>query len=87
LRPVTWTLSHPEDDRIDHPMERRRRRLLRLLTEASNAGTVPSIDLLADALEVSAATVRRDLTALRQQGQPFSTRGQSQRARMTEGSG
>jgi DNA-binding SARP family transcriptional activator/DNA-binding transcriptional regulator YhcF (GntR family) len=87
LRPVTWTLSHPEDDRIDHPMERRRRRLLRLLTEADNAGTVPSIDILADALEVSPATVRRDLTALRQQGQPFSTRGQSRPARMTEGSG
>jgi biotin operon repressor len=87
LRPVTWTLSHPEDDRIDHPMERRRRRLLRLLTEANNAGTVPSIELLAEALEVSPATVRRDLTALRQQGQPFFTRGQTRSARVTEGLG
>ena len=87
LRPVTWTLSHPEDDRIDHPMERRRRRLVRLLTEADNAGTVPSIDLLAGALEVSPATVRRDLEALRQQGQPFFTRGQTRSARVTEGSG
>ena len=87
LRPVTWTLSHPEDDRIDQPMERRRRRLLRLLTEANSAGTVPSIEILADALEVSAATVRRDLTALRQQGQPIFTRGQARRAQVTEGSG
>lgn len=87
MRPVTWTLSHPEDDRIDQPMERRRRRLLRLLTEADNAGTLPSIEVLADALEVSAATVRRDLTALRQQGQPFFTRGQARRAQVTEGSG
>jgi biotin operon repressor len=87
MRPVTWTLSHPEDDRIDQPMERRRRRLLRLLTEANSAGTVPSIEVLADALEVSAATVRRDLTALRQQGQPFFTRGQARRAQVTEGSG
>jgi len=87
MRPVTWTLSHPEDDRIDQPMERRRRRLLRLLTEANSAGTVPSIEVLADALEVSAATVRRDLTALRQQGQPFFTRGQMRRSQVTEGSG
>jgi DeoR/GlpR family transcriptional regulator of sugar metabolism len=58
-----------------------------LLTEANKAGTVPSIDLLAGALEVSPATVRRDLEALRQQGQQFFTRGQARSARVTEGSG
>ena len=87
FRPVVWTLNHPEDDRIDNQIERRRRRLLRLLTEADSAGAVPSIELLADALEVSAATVRRDLTALRQEGQPFFTRGQPRKTPVTEGSG
>lgn len=79
LRQVTWTIDHPEDDRIGSPIERRRQRLLRLLIEADDEGAVPSIDQLAEALDVSESTVRRDLTALRQAGHLVTTRGQRSR--------
>jgi DNA-binding SARP family transcriptional activator/DNA-binding transcriptional ArsR family regulator len=76
LRRVTWTIDHPEDDRVASPIDRRRQRLLRLLIEAGDGGAVPSIDHLAEALGVSDSTVRRDLTALRQVGHRVTTRGQ-----------
>ena len=76
LRQVTWTIDHPDDDTVDSPIERRRQRVLRLLAEADEAGVAPSIELLAKALEVSGATVRRDLDALREAGHRVSTRGQ-----------
>jgi DeoR/GlpR family transcriptional regulator of sugar metabolism len=76
LRPITWTIDHPDDDTVDSPIERRRQRVLRLLTEADEAGVAPSIEHLAKALEVSGATVRRDLDALREAGHRVTTRGQ-----------
>jgi DNA-binding transcriptional ArsR family regulator len=80
LRPVTWTIDHPKDERFVSPIDRRRARVLRLLVEASHEGAVPSIDHLAEALGVSGSTVGRDLAALRQAGQPVTTRGQRPRA-------
>lgn len=76
LREVRWTIDHPEDDQIDSPIDRRRRRLLRLLTEAEEKGAAPSIEHLADALGVSGSTIRRDLSALRELGHGVRTRGQ-----------
>ncbi|MFH1330634.1 MAG: DUF1670 domain-containing protein, partial [Actinomycetota bacterium] len=72
---VTWTLQVPADDQIGNPVERRRRRLLRLLAEAAAQGGAPTVDDLAPALAASVATVRRDLAALRRLGHPAVTRG------------
>lgn len=76
LRRVVWTIEDPDDDRVESPVDRRRKRLLRLISEADDEGAVPSIDHLADALGVSGSTVRRDLAALRQTGHRVRTRGQ-----------
>lgn len=72
---VTWTLAAPGDDAIDDRIGRRRHRLLRLLAEADAQGGAPTINDLADALEASPATIRRDLAALRDDGHPARTRG------------
>ena len=79
LREITWTVEHPDDDRIESPIDRRRARIARLLAEAESAGTSPTTEHLADALGVSPSTVRRDLTALRDGGHAASTRGQRRR--------
>jgi DNA-binding SARP family transcriptional activator len=76
LQLVRWTVDHPDDDLVASPIERRRRRLLRLLEEAHAAGAMPSTFDLANALAVSAPTVRRDLRALREAGHEVTTRGQ-----------
>ncbi len=76
LRSVTWTVDHPEDDRVASSIERRRGRLLRLMTEAQEVGAAPSVDHLAAALGVSGSTVRRDLSVLREAGHDIATRGQ-----------
>lgn len=76
LRQITWTIDHPDDGTIDSPIDRRRQRVLRLLTEADEAGVAPSMEHLARALDVSDATVRRDLDALRRAGHSVATRGQ-----------
>lgn len=47
----------------------------RLLWEAAEQGAAPTVDDLATALEVSRATVKRDLAALRQAGREVQTRG------------
>jgi DNA-binding transcriptional ArsR family regulator len=73
---VVWTIDHPDDARLASPIERRRRRLLRLLAEAGDRGAAPSIEHMAAALEVSDSTVRRDLAALRDAGHMVATRGQ-----------
>jgi DNA-binding transcriptional ArsR family regulator len=78
LRPVTWTIAHPDDDRLDDPIERRRRRILRLLAEAEASHVSPPIEALAEALDVSEATIRRDLSALRDSGHSLHTRGSRQ---------
>ncbi len=78
LQRVIWTVDHPEDEGVVLPIDRRRRRLLRLLNEAAEVGAVASIDQLAEVLGVSDSTVRRDLSALRRQGNRISTRGRQQ---------
>jgi DNA-binding transcriptional ArsR family regulator len=75
-RRVVWTIDHPEDAGFASPIDRRRRKLLRLLTEAGDRGAVPSIEHVASALDVSDSTVRRDLSALRAAGHQVTTRGQ-----------
>jgi tetratricopeptide (TPR) repeat protein len=72
---VHWTLHHPDDERFRRKAQRRRHRLLRLLQEARAQGAAPTIPDLARALQVSPATVKRDLAALRAEGASVSTRG------------
>ena len=76
LQVVHWTVEHPDDDCHSSPIDRRRKRTLRLLAEAKTAGAAPSMADLAEALAVSDSTVRRDLSALRDQGHEIVTRGQ-----------
>lgn len=75
LRQVLWTVEHPEDELIDTDIERRRKRLIRLIQEAAGSGAEPSMEHLAGALSVSPSTIRRDLDALRASGHSLSTRG------------
>jgi tetratricopeptide (TPR) repeat protein len=79
LRRVSWTIGDPEDEEVSSLIDRRRRRLGRLMTEADDQDAVPSIDQLAGALNVSASTVGRDLAALRRAGHGLATRGQRPR--------
>jgi DeoR/GlpR family transcriptional regulator of sugar metabolism len=44
--------------------------------EAQRGGAVPSVENLAEALDVSPSTIRRDLAFLRAQGHVIDTRGQ-----------
>lgn len=75
---VLWTIRLPEDDQIDDEVERRQHQLLRLLSEADGQGARPTVQLLAEALDVSATTIRRDIDALREDGHEARTRGQRQ---------
>jgi DNA-binding transcriptional ArsR family regulator len=75
-RMVTWTLEHPDDERFEDEIARRRARVLRLMGEAVRGGAVPSVENLAEALTVSPSTIRRDLAFLREQGHAIDTRGQ-----------
>ncbi|MGD2179137.1 MAG: HTH domain-containing protein, partial [Anaerolineae bacterium] len=72
---VTWTVGAPEDDRIPEKVARRRHRILRLLREATEQSAAPTVEHLADALHVSARTIKRDLAALRTQGHDIRTHG------------
>ena len=63
---VTWTLETAADRHIANKTQRRRRQLLRLLTEAQAQGAVPAYPHLAEALAVSERTIMRDMAALRQ---------------------
>jgi predicted ATPase/DNA-binding SARP family transcriptional activator len=72
---VTWTPASAEDETISDKFARRRQRLLRLLREAEEQGAAPTVDDLANALDVSYVTIRRDLAALRRSGQSAPTRG------------
>jgi DNA-binding SARP family transcriptional activator/Flp pilus assembly protein TadD len=72
---ILWT---PNAGPLEPPLRRqhlRRARLRRLLTEAAVQGAAPTIEHLAQALNVSPATLNTDLAALRQEGWPVSTRG------------
>ncbi len=72
---VVWTIRHPLDDRFSEGPALRRHQLMRLTAEAEAAGAAPTIADLADALDVSTATVRRDIDSLRRSGHTVRTRG------------
>jgi tetratricopeptide (TPR) repeat protein len=72
---VIWTVAAPEDEEIPGKVARRRGRILRLLRETAEHSAAPTVEHLADALEVSARTIKRDLAALRAQGHDARTRG------------
>ncbi len=72
---VTWTVAAPEDDVHGDRITVRRARLVRLVSEAESQGAAPTVEDLALALDVSSATIRRDLVALRQAGHELRTRG------------
>jgi len=72
---VVWTVAAREDEAIGGKVARRRQRLLRLLQEAGEQGAAPTLDDLASALDVSRATIKRDLAALRRAGHEVRTRG------------
>lgn len=73
---MTWTVQAPEDDDIPAKAARRQHRLLRLAREAQAQSAAPTIDNLAAALNVSRATIKRDLAALRTAGHQIKTRGE-----------
>jgi len=72
---VTWTPAAPEDEAVSGKAARRRQRLLRLLREAEEQGAAPTVNDLADALDVNRVTIKRDLAVLRGSGQSPHTRG------------
>jgi tetratricopeptide (TPR) repeat protein len=72
---VAWTVAAHEDDGIPSKVDRRRRRLLRLLGEAAEQSAAPTVADLATALSVNERTIRRDLAALRDAGHDVPTRG------------
>jgi DNA-binding SARP family transcriptional activator len=72
---VTWTVAVPEDEVIPSKVIRRRHCLLRLLREAADQSTTPTVPALAAALEVTPRTIERDLAALRAAGHDVRTRG------------
>ena len=76
---VIWTVAAPEDEAIRGKVARRRHRLLRLLREAIAQGATPTVDQLAQVLQVSVRTVKRDLAALRAAGHATPTRGHVKR--------
>lgn len=63
---VTWTVETSADRLIGSKTERRRGQIVRLLGEAQAQGALPAYRHLADALQVSERTVKRDMIALRQ---------------------
>jgi DNA-binding transcriptional ArsR family regulator len=75
LAPVEWTIHDPSDGQISDRLERRRRRIVRLLNEAEKQNASPTVEDLAGALGSSSATIRRDLAALRAAGIMVNTRG------------
>jgi len=72
---VSWTVHQPTDEQIVDHVKRRRCRVVRLVDEANEAGASPTIAHLAEALDSSEATIRRDLAALRSDGHSILTRG------------
>jgi DNA-binding SARP family transcriptional activator len=72
---VAWTIRHPLDDELADGPALRARQLQRLTGEAEAVGAAPTVADLARALEVSTATIRRDINTLRRSGQTIRTRG------------
>lgn len=73
--PVTWTVWSPEDEEQPGKVDRRRRRIVRLLAEAQAQGAAPRDEDLAAALGVSLPTLRRDMATLRARGHHLPSRG------------
>ena len=71
---ITWTVTAPEDEAIEGKVARRHVQLLRLLDEAAQQGAAPTVTDLAAALQVSPATLKRDLAELRRAGIDTPTR-------------
>ena len=65
---VEWTVHHPDDLCIPDKKDRRKRRLVRIMNEAELAGAKPRVEDLAGALDASLSTLKRDLSALRNDG-------------------
>jgi hypothetical protein len=71
---VRWTVSDPSDLVAESQSDRRQLRIARLLEEAGRQGAAARVVDLAGALDVSVATVRRDLATLRASGIEVATR-------------
>jgi len=65
---VDLTISEPADWQIEDESERRQHRLVRIHEEARGQGASPRAHDLADLLEVSERTIKRDLLTLRSAG-------------------
>lgn len=63
---VAWTVETAADRAILSKTERRQGQILRLLHEAQAQGALPAYHHLAEALDVSERTIKRDMAALRQ---------------------
>ena len=74
-RPVSVTVLSPDDSDIADPVERRRRKIARIVSEAEQQQALVTVAGIAGALQVSTATVRRDITALRGEGHQIVTVG------------
>ncbi len=72
---ITWTVQDPSDQGFLNKAEARQHRLERLLTEAAQQGAAPTVNDLANALAVSAPTIKRDLASARKRGKGLKTRG------------
>ena len=72
---VRWTISDPADFAIPDRIDRRRHQICRLMDEARSQSASPRVVDLAHVLRISEATLRRDITALRQAGNHVATRG------------
>jgi DNA-binding SARP family transcriptional activator/Tfp pilus assembly protein PilF len=72
---VDWVVHKPEDDQILDKTKRRQHQLERLCKQALEQGALPTVEDLANALNTSVATVKRDLAALRAANVHLATRG------------
>jgi len=65
---VIWTIESAADRHLPSKTERRHQQIVRLLREAREQGARPAYHHLADALQVSERTIKRDMAALTQAG-------------------
>lgn len=66
---IEWTPYHPVDTAVTDKVTRRQQQLTRLLAEAEAQGARPTIAALAEALDSSQPTIKRDLAVLRGRGE------------------
>ncbi len=72
---VDRVIHNPEDDQILDKTKRRQHQLERLCLQALEQGALPTVEDLANALDTSVATIKRDLAVLRAANIHLSTRG------------